>query len=151
MKGKMELMEILILVVGITISLSLFYFSSQKLIFSRSKVMVETSKYEKLMDASRNFFYARIPLFEKTYAQLLADLISTEGRDVVYYGERYGGLNVTKVIHDYFYSYFEKRWNLRAGDLVFGYEIPKERRTFVMKLPLPSFTGEVIDVVISIW
>ena len=54
MKGKMELMEILILVVGITISLSLFYFSSQKLIFSRSKVMVETSKYEKLMDASRN-------------------------------------------------------------------------------------------------
>jgi hypothetical protein len=107
----LELMEILAMVVGISILIILSYFLSSRSIEVSSSAVVEESQYERVMKFVTNFFYSRIPEIDKTIAQLLADRILSES-EVVYYGERYGGLNVTKLIYDYFGQYFGDRWNL---------------------------------------
>jgi len=107
----MELMEILTIVIGVSILLVLSYFLFSKTSESSSSVLTEESQYEKVTVFVSNFFYSRIPEVDKTVAQLFADRLLSDG-DIVYYGERYGGLNATKIIYDYFDSYFDKQWNL---------------------------------------
>ena len=107
----MELMEILILVVGLSILLILSYYLFSQASSASSTILFEETQYEKITSFTSNFFYTRIPGIDKTISQLLADRIVSDN-DVVYYGEQYGGLNVTKIIHDYFNSYFSNRWNL---------------------------------------
>lgn len=108
----MELMDLLILVVGISILvfISYFFFSSRT---QQSVSMVSTQhEYERVVEATRNFLYTKIPKFDKTYGQLLGDMIVNGGEDVVDYGDKYGGINVTKLVYDYFDSHFQDRWNL---------------------------------------
>ena len=76
--------------------------------------------------------------------------------DVVDYGDRYGGVNATKIIYDYFDSYFYGRWHLRVlgkKEYNFGYEAPTNirKRTFLMRFPLPSYIGEVVNVEFEQW
>jgi sugar lactone lactonase YvrE len=107
----LELMEILIIVVGISILILLSYLLFSRSMEASSSATVEESQYVRVMKFVSNFFYSRIPEIDKTMAQLLADRILSD-TEIVFYGERYGGLNVTKITYDYFGQYFDERWNL---------------------------------------
>jgi len=92
----------------------------------------------------------------KTYAQLLGDLVITDGKDIVDYGYGYGSVNVTEIIYEYFDSYYGEDWYFKVfneKNYDFGYEVPLNVRirTFSMKFPLPSHGGEVMRIEFKNW
>lgn len=113
MKGQSkEIIELLILVVGIIVALLIYYFFFVRTQSSVSSLETEQHEFERVGDTVKDFFYTKVPGFDKTYGQLLSDMIIAEGKDVVDYGQRYGGINVTKVVYEYFDSYFPKKWRV---------------------------------------
>ena len=80
MKGQTkEIMEIVILVVGVSVLLTMSYFFLTSNVPQTKTLLVEQQQYERVSDAVKNLFYARIPVIEKTYAQLLGDMIENDG------------------------------------------------------------------------
>jgi len=102
----------MVLIVGISFLILLSYFLFTSTSSQSTSLIVTQHEYEKVTDVVRNFLYTRIPNFEKTYGQLLGDMVVNGGEDVVDYGERYGGINVTKIVYEYFDSYYPQRWML---------------------------------------
>lgn len=157
MKGTTsELLEILILSVGATLLILISYFLFTSGTQQPTTLATEQQQYDRITDSVSNFFYTRIPKIEKTFAQMLGDIASTKTTSV-YYGEKYGGINVSQIVYEYFDAQFDSQWHLfftvKDKNFDFGYEIPTNRRTrtFIMKLPIPSFIGEVIDVKFTQW
>ena len=157
MKGQTkEIMEIVILVIGVSVLLTMSYFFLTINAPQTGSLLVEQQQYERVTDAIKNLFYSRIPVIEKTYAQLLGDMIENDGYEMVDYGYDYGSVNVTDAIYSYFKSNFEERWHFRifnGEDYNFGYDVPlnKRIRTFRMRLPIPSFSGEVVKIEFKQW
>jgi len=102
----------MILIVGIFLLIFLSYFLFTSTSSQSTSLIVTQHEYEKVTDVVRNFLYTRIPNLEKNYGQLLGDMVVNGGEDVVDYGERYGGINVTKIIYEYFDNYYPQRWML---------------------------------------
>ncbi|MEM5870321.1 MAG: hypothetical protein QXR09_04130 [Candidatus Aenigmatarchaeota archaeon] len=112
MKGQtIELIEMLMIIVGISILLILFYFSYYRTSLPQEEILTEEIQYERITNFVVNFFYSRIPGIDKTVSQIFSDRLLSDS-DIVYYGERYGAVNFSQIIYDYFDSYFDKRWNL---------------------------------------
>ena len=157
MKGQTkEIMEIVILVIGVSVLLTMSYFFLTSNIPQTRTLLVEQQEYERVTEVVKNLFYARIPVVEKTYAQLLGDMIVNDGYEMVDYSYDYGSVNVTKIIYSYFEPYFEENWHFKVfneKEYSFGYYIPlsKRIRTFRMKLPIPSFSGEVMEIEFKQW
>ncbi|MEM5829297.1 MAG: hypothetical protein QW040_00385 [Candidatus Aenigmatarchaeota archaeon] len=107
-----ELMDLLILVVGVSILFFITYFFSSSRSQESMAMVSAQYQYERVVEAVRNFFYIKIPKFDKTYGQMLGDMIVNGGEDIVNYGEKYGGINVTKLIYEYFDFHFQDKWNL---------------------------------------
>ena len=157
MKGQTkETIEIVILVIGVTILLTMSYFFLTINIPQTGTLLAEQQQYERVTDVMKNLFYARIPIIEKTYAQLLGDMVENDGYEIVDYGYEYGSVNVTEIIHTYFESYFEERWYFRIFNekqYDFGHDVPLNVRirTFRSRLPVPSFSGEVVNIEFKQW
>ena len=84
---------------------------------------------------------------------MLGDMIVNK-MEIVDYGRKYGGLNVTQIINDYFSSYFDDKWYLKVRNesLFFGFNPPSsDITTFILRFPIPSFTGKVISVEFGKW
>jgi hypothetical protein len=148
----MELLELLILVVGIVIILSISYFiftaRSPNLFWST----VEQHKYERITDVANEFYYSKISGTEKTLAQLLGDRIA--GRNPVTYGIGFGNIDVDNLAIQLFNSYFDKNWKFEARGLILGHEIPKDIsrvQTFEMPIPVPSIKNEVWNGYLYVW
>lgn len=142
MKGQtMELTELLILVAGSAILIIMSYFLFSAKTPQTTALLLRQHNYERVTEAVKNFLYTRIPGFDKTYGQLLADMIINGGEDVVDYGERYGGVNVTKVVYDYFDNYFPGRWSLNFS--------AKVEVTHVLWIPNSGYGNSVSKISIS--
>lgn len=116
MKGQStELIELLILIVGASVLILISYFLFSAKFPQISSSIAERHKYEMVTDVTKNFLYTRIPEIDKTYGQMLGDMIVNGGEDIVEYGERYGGINVTKIVYEYFDKYFPERWSLNIS------------------------------------
>jgi hypothetical protein len=157
MKGQsMEMVELVVIVIGSSILIVSSYFFFTGRVPEEAELSTEQHMYEILAEDVKNFFYTKIPTIDKTYAQMLGDMIANDANDTVYYGDRYGGINVTKIIYEYFDSYFEKNWHLKVYDTKgynFGYEVPSQIRvrTFLVRYPVPSYAGEVIEFELKEW
>jgi len=157
MKGQTkEMMEIVILVIGVSVLIAMSYFFLTSNIPQTRTLLVEQQEYERVTEVVKNLFYARIPVVEKTYAQFLGDMVVNDGYEIVDYGYDYGSVNVTKMVHSYFESYFEENWHFKVfngNEYDFGYDVPlnKRIRTFRMKFPVPSFSGEVMEIEFKQW
>jgi len=156
MKGQvMELMDIFILVVGVTILLMISYF-----IFSRgTEVKVFTAKrerYEKMGMVTTLMFYTKLPFIEKTFSQVIGDVIISQNQESIYYGNAYGFINGTQVIYDVLTKYFQNKWKFEVSyedkQLTYGYE-PKTSNVVVMnfKIPIPGHVGGVANARLTIW
>jgi len=150
-----EMLEILLLVVGVSILISIFHFFFSSKLQSLKLSTVETHEYERLMNSIINIFYSKVPGVEKVIAQLLADMVANQ-EEMVEYGEEYGGVNITAIIEDYFNQIFDEGWRLEVRDgkaFVFGFKEPINRRirTVVFKLPIPSKEGKCVDIVLKEW
>lgn len=149
-----ELVEILMLIVGV----SLMFVISQFFIISKyssgASQVLEEQEYEKTLDSVNGFFYSKIPVFEKTYSQLLGDMIAND-MEIVDYGKKYGGINVTEVIYNYFSNYFGSSWYLKIPSINknLGFSPPSNKRifSFQMRIPVPSFNGRVENVEFVRW
>lgn len=156
MKGQTkEMMEIVILIIGVSVLITTSYFFLTSDVPQTRTLLIEEQEYERVTDAVKNLFYARIPVIEKTYAQLLGDMVVNE-YEIVDYGYDYGSVNVNETIHSYFESYFEENWHFKVfngKEYNFGYEVPMDKRirTFRMKFPVPSFEGEVMEIEFKQW
>lgn len=154
-----ELIEILILVVGITILQVVLYYFLVSLREKGAQIVVEEKEFNKILDAVNGFFYNRIPVIDKNIAQVLGDCLRWCDGNYILYGKYYGELNIKDVVESYFIASFGEGWHLEASykdrKLEFGYKIPEvERlRTFMIKLPIPKALtdGEVIDVKFTQW
>lgn len=157
MKGQTsELLEILILVGGSLILILISYFLFTNTSSQTTSLTVEENQFERITNSVTEFFYVRYPLIEKNLAQMLADSIDS-GQPVVFYGERYGSLDVEKIITEHFNSIFGDRWHLetvhKSKKVDYGFNIPQNVRirTFIIKLPMPGMGGDVLDVKLSQW
>lgn len=151
----MEMIELLMIVSVSSVLILISYFLFFTKMPEVTKITAEGRQFERVGDVARNIFYTRIPSIDKNLAQLIGDMVVND-REVVDYGDRYGGVNVTKLIYDNFNSYFENRWHLKMSyesQFEFGYEVPSDLRirTFIIELPLPSYRGEVIDAEFAQW
>ena len=158
MKGQTkEIMDFVIIVVGVSIMLVMSYFLFGAKTPQITSISIEQHQYARTLDTVTNIFYTRIPGIDKVLAQMLGDLVLSEDDYIVDYGDRYGGINVTKIVYENFDAYFDKNWNLKISHidrkLEFGYNVPirKRIRTFIIKLPLPSFEGEIINAEFKNW
>lgn len=155
MKGQTkEMMEIVILVIGVSVLITMSYFFLTSNVPQMRTLLIEQQEYEMVIEVVKNLFYARIPVVEKTYAQFLGDMIVNDGYEMVDYG--YGSVNVTKIIHSYFESYFGGNWHFKVfngKEYDFGYDVPlnKRIRTFRMNFPIPTFSGEVVEIEFKQW
>ena len=110
-KGQtLELMELLILVVGTVVLISVFYFLSIIAIPSSSDILAQYHQYERVTDAVNAFYYSKISGTEKTLAQMVGDRVVSE--NPVSYGKAVGTIDVDKLVMNFFNSYFEKNWRL---------------------------------------
>lgn len=116
MKGQTkELMDFVIVIVGVSIMLIMSYFIFGTKTIKISSITTEEHMYGNVIDSSIDVFYMKIPEIDKVFAQMLGDMVMIKGNytGVVDYGDAYGGINVTKIVYSYFDSYFgEKRWRL---------------------------------------
>lgn len=150
------MLNLLTLVVGVSIIVVLSFF----LFFTKAPqvkiLVVEQHQYGRLSEFSKNIFYIKIPGIDKVLTQLIGDMIINKN-EIVDYGNEHGSINVTKIIYDIFDFYFGKNWNFKVSyegkDFIFGYKIPNEKRirSYLIKLPLPSFEGEIINVEFKQW
>jgi hypothetical protein len=149
-----ELVEILILVVGVSLMFIISQFFIVSKYSSSTSQLTEEQEYEKVLNVVKNFLYTKIPVFEKTYGQLLGDMIVNDV-EIVDYGKKYGGINVTEVVYEYFSFYFQNNWYLKIPEKnkFFGFNPPSDKKitTFLMRFPIPSYIGDVIDVEFGKW
>jgi len=154
MKGQMELIEILVLIVGVLILFTISNYFVVSRYSSSSEQLIYEQEYEKTLDVVKNFFYAKIPVFEKTYAQIFGDAIVND-MEIVDYGNKYGGINSTEIVYNYFSSYFQKNWYLKipSKNKFFGFNSQEGKKviTFILRFPLPSYNSEVIDIEFAKW
>jgi len=112
MKGySKEMIELLLLIIGFSILIILSYFLFTSGVPLTRTLPVEKHQFEILGEASKNIFYARIPEIDKIFTQMLGDRIIQDD-EIVYYGDGFGGINVTEIVYGYFDNYFQKNWKL---------------------------------------
>lgn len=160
MKGQTtELVEILILVVGVTI---LSILSHHFLISSTEgnvQEVMEAKEFNRVMDEMIVFFYEKIPMLDKNMAQILGDYLRWSEASYVFYGKYHGSLNVKEFIEHHFNSTFGQNWNLETSyknkKVEFGFNVREgvRTRTFIIRLPVPKALtdGEVINVKFTQW
>jgi len=152
-------MEVLILVVGVTILLTLSYHFLTSSAESNVQVVVEAKEFNRIMDEVIVFFYEKIPTLDKNTAQILGDYLRWNETSYVFYGKYYGSLNVKEFIEDHFNSTFGQNWNLETSyknkKVEFGFNVPEKvrTRTFMIRLSVPKALtdGEVINVKFTQW
>jgi len=158
MKGQTkEIMDFVIIIVGVSIMLVMSYFLFGSKTPHITSISIEQHQYARTLDTVTNIFYTRIPGIDKVLAQMIGDMVCLGREDVVDYGDRYGGINVTKIIYENFNAYFDKNWNLKMSykskNYEFGYDVGfrEKVRTSIMKLPIPSSEGEIVNVEFKNW
>jgi hypothetical protein len=113
LKGQAsELMEILILVIGVSVLLMISYFLFTSRTPRISDILVESYKYSKITDVANEFYYTKIFGTEKTLSQLLGDRIAA-GKNPVIYGKDWGNIDVDNQTFKFFSSYFGSNWRLQ--------------------------------------
>jgi hypothetical protein len=109
-KGQaIEMFEILILVVILTV---LFLFLNFNLLQRESaeKEMLARKEIEmKVENAIISFKSSKVYGTERSLATILSDAVAN-GNLTVNYGEGYGSINITKLVTEFFDSYFDRRW-----------------------------------------
>jgi len=104
-----ELLELLILTVGVSIALILSYFLFTTRTPKLSSILAESHQYDRLTDITNEFYYAKIAGTERTLSQLLADRIAA-GENPVFYGKDWGNVDVDNQTTQFFNTYFDKNW-----------------------------------------
>jgi hypothetical protein len=155
----MELMEILILVVGITVILTISYYFFTSSAESQAQMILEEKEFNRVMDEVVVFFYEKIPIIDKNLAQVLGDYLRWGENSYILYGKYYGILNVKEFVENHFNSTFDQNWHLetsyKGNKTEFGFNKPEKTRlrTFIIRLPIPKALtdGEVINVEFTQW
>jgi hypothetical protein len=106
-----ELIELLILVVGVSILLLISYYLFTTKTPKIAAVVSELHKYERITDAVNEFYYTKISGTDRTLAQLIADRVAS-GKNPVTYGKGFGNIDVDNQTIKFFDSYFGKNWRL---------------------------------------
>jgi hypothetical protein len=101
------MIELLILVVGVTVILLISYFLIEKRQPEALQYIVEQHRYSLLTDVANQFYFAKISGTEKTLSQLVADRVAS-GSNPVTYGKGFGNIDVDKQLTEFFDRYFGK-------------------------------------------
>jgi len=157
-KGQsMELVELTVLVVAISIMLIISYFMLTTRTPEIKGLVTEEHIYTSLGDTVISFYNTKISGTKRTLAQLLADRI-TGNSENIYYGEGVGIINVDKQVTEFFDSYLDEKWNLTSETLThqlsFGHETPKDinrKITYKIIIPRPSLSSDVIILNLDTW
>jgi hypothetical protein len=155
----MELIEILILVVGISVMLTISYHFLTSSAESSTQAVIEEKEFSRVMDEIVVFFYEKVPIIDKNLAQILGDYLRWGEKPYILYGKYYGNLNVDAFVGNHFNSTFDQNWHLETSykgkRVEFGFKVPEKTRlrTFIIRLPVPKALtdGEVIDVQFTQW
>lgn len=158
-----ELMELVILVVGVVVLLSISYFLFTTFSPQTSSIWVKYHQYERVSDATITFYYSKVSGTERTLAQLLGDRIYNN-QNPISYGPGFGTVDVDQLVSQFFTYYFEDRWRFeikfaslvttKTGGMNLGYSIPSSAiqvQTFEFLLPIPSAKNEIWRGYLYVW
>ena len=153
-KGQFELLELTILVVGISIMLIISYFMFTERTPKLERLVTEEYSYSRLGDIVTALYNTKLSGTERTLTQLLADRIVTNSSSVDY-GEKVGIINIDKQATEFFDAYLDEKWNLTDSEMSLGYKIPsgiKRKITYQIVLPKPSILySEIVILNLCTW
>ena len=161
-----EIMEFMILVVGVVVLMSISYVLFTNFTPKLIDIFTRYHQFERITDLSITFYYAKVNGTERTLAQLVGDRIVND--NPVDYGPGFGTVDVDSLVKNFFDSYFENKWRLEIGvvkmgvlstpttsiKFTAGYDIPNEiKRLQVFELlsPIPSEKSEVLRGYLYVW
>lgn len=150
-----EILNLSILIVGITIIFILYYFiatSSHRIV---GQSITNYHNYNRILNIVNNFYYSKISGTETTLAQFLADRI-LYNENPIYYGDGYTYIDVDSMITKFFDLYFDDRWKLEIPNqsqiLELGHEKPISNfQTFEILLPIPSNNYKIVKGYLYVW
>jgi len=153
-KGQsMELIELTMLIVAISIMLIISYFMFTSRTSKINEPITEEHVYARLGDVVTSFYNTKISGTKRTLAQLLADRIVAKLANIDY-GEGVGIINVDKQVTEFFDAYLDKKWSLSNNQLSFGHEIPNNinrKISYTIMLPVPSLSSEIVTLNLYTW
>lgn len=135
----LEMIEVLIIIVGVVIILSILYFRYFAIAESQKDLLVREQIYNRVSDATIAFQSSKIYGTEKSLASIVADAIVSENLTVDY-GKGYGVINVSKILPEFFENYFDKKWK-------FIINIPKEWINVAFLLDTSGSLKDEVDVI----
>jgi hypothetical protein len=160
MKGQTkELIELLILAIGLVIALMISNFFLVSLKSTISESFVDVFNYERIGNVVNAFYLSKVSGTGRTLSQLLGDRIATEANPVIY-GDYFGNIDVDNQTIQFFDSYFGKQhWQLKTKlpsgkEFILGYEILiniRRVQTFEILIPIPSLENKIWKVDLSVW
>jgi hypothetical protein len=153
-KGQLELLELTILIVAMSIMLIISYFMFTTKTPKLKSLVAEEHLYSRLGDVVTSLYNTKISGTERTLAQLLADRVVTNSGNIDY-GKEIGIINVDEQLTEFFDAYLDEKWNLTYDQLSLGHEIPKNIKrkiTYPIILPIPSaLYSEVVTLNLCTW
>jgi hypothetical protein len=145
-----ELIELLILIVGVSIALIISYFFFATGTPKVSNILIESHKYDRLTDITNEFYYTKIAGTERTLSQLLGDRIAS-GKNPVLYGKDWGNIDVDNLTVQFFDTYFNKKWRFSVappGEISVGIIVDTSSSTLqssieIIKQKLPAILEDL--------
>ncbi|MCX6822003.1 MAG: hypothetical protein NTW30_04465 [Candidatus Aenigmarchaeota archaeon] len=137
----MELIELTMLIVAISIMLIISYFMFTSRTSKINEPITEEHAYARLGDVVTSFYNTKISGTKRTLAQLLADRVVAKLANIDY-GEGVGIINVDKQVTEFFDAYLDKKWSLSNNQLSFGHEIPNNinrKISYTIMLPVIQY------------
>ncbi|MEM5794254.1 MAG: hypothetical protein QXS48_01585 [Candidatus Aenigmatarchaeota archaeon] len=135
----LEIVEILVIVVGVTILLSILYFRYVSISETQKELLTREQIYNRVSDAVITFQSSKIYGTERSLASIVSDAVVSENL-TVNYGEGYGVINVSEILPQFFERYFDKNWK-------FIVYVPKEWVNVAFLLDTSGSLKDEIDVI----
>ena len=110
MKGQTnELINLTVLVVGISVIFLISYFITSSPQRSTEDVLIKNTKYLVISSVVQEFYYSKPSGVDISYSQLLGYRL-VFGKNPIYFGEFYPYVDVDGMMTEFFNKYFGNNW-----------------------------------------
>jgi len=130
---------------ALVVSIALFFFAIQKSKIETKKTLLFEKWFDIISNTGNYMYYFYVPGTERPLVILLSDLISFGSEGRVYYGWKYGEIDVDEIVKNYLKKSLGDNWLLVANKVSYGRNLKCDNTlVYDMLIPIPSYTGGVV-------
>jgi len=134
-----------IILLGLIVSITLFFFVIQKSKIETKNTLLFEKWFDTISNTANYMYYFYVPGAERPLVVLLSDLISFGSDGKVYYGWKYGEINVSEIVKNYLGKSLGSNWKFVTNKVSYGTNLECENiLVYEMLIPIPSYTGGVV-------